>query len=388
MNIILLSGSNSRSSGGLYNSVRRLAQTLDEIPNTSANILAHNDRYSSEDIEAYFPLQPVAYSVNGPFNFGYSPDLPQILSKLLPDIVHLQCVWMYLSYANLRFHHRTQTPYLISPRGMLDPWALGFSSWKKKLVGKLFENEHLRKAACLHALGFPEYQAIRQYGLKNPVAVIPNAIDLPKANPATLVNPWPLTNGRKVLLFLGRIHPKKGIGPLLQALRQSQSFRKDWFLVVAGESQDTKYTTQLQEQIVSLGLSADAQLIGPQFHVQKDTCFRLADAFILPSFSEGLPMAVLEAWSYRLPVMMTVACNLPEGFAYQAAIEIKTDPIQLADQLQQFALLSEAERQQMGANGYDLVKEKFTWEQVAIKMHSVYNWVLGGGQRPDCVELK
>lgn len=386
MKIILLSGSNSRYSGGLYNSVRRLAQTLDELPNTSANILAHNDNYTPQDIGAYAPLLPLAYTVKGPINFGFSPDLSNILAELSPDIVHSQCIWMYLSYANVSHHKRVKTPYMISPRGMLDPWALQFSAWKKKIIGQLFEHRHLRGAACMHALGEPEFQSIRKFGLKNPIAVIPNAIDLPNESLPKIDAPWSISTDRKILLFLGRIHPKKGIESLLYALQLSKNFRKDWFVAIAGESNHPSYTFQLENLIIELGLASDVQLIGPQFHEQKDACFRNADAFILPSYSEGLPMAVLEAWAYKLPVLMTLACNLPEGFVREAALEVSTVPLELSDKLDEFSLLSKERLDQMGNNGFALVLEKFTWTQVAYQMKSVYDWVLGGGQRPDCID--
>ena len=110
-----------------------------------------------------------------------------------------------------------------------------------------------------------------------------------------------------------------------------------------------------------------------------------ADAFVLPSLSEGLPVAVLEAWSYGLPVLMTEACNLPEGFAAGAALPIGTDRAGIAAGLRRLFALSDAERRDMGARGRALVRERFTWASVGAQMAAVYQWVLGGGPPPSCV---
>ena len=106
---------------------------------------------------------------------------------------------------------------------------------------------------------------------------------------------------------------------------------------------------------------------------------------MLPSLSEGLPLAVLEAWSYGLPVLMTEACNLPEGFAAGAALPIGTDRAGIAAGLRQLFALSDAERRDMGARGRALVRERFTWASVGEQMTAVYEWVLGGGPPPSCV---
>jgi len=125
--------------------------------------------------------------------------------------------------------------------------------------------------------------------------------------------------------------------------------------------------------------------LGPAFGAAKDQLLRQADAFILPSFSEGLPMSVLEAWSYRLPVLMTEHCNLPEGFANDAAIRIGTDVESIAEGMRLLQQSTIRDLQSIGQNGRSLVERQFTWPQVAAQMKEVYEWLLGGGLRPGCV---
>jgi poly(glycerol-phosphate) alpha-glucosyltransferase len=148
---------------------------------------------------------------------------------------------------------------------------------------------------------------------------------------------------------------------------------------------------------------APVVFLGPAFGEAKDQLLRRASAFILPSFSEGLPMSVLEAWAYRLPVLMTEHCNLPEGFAAEAAMRIGTDggdqrsevggqmsglggqTMSMTEGMRALMEMSDAERLLMGQRGRSLVEREFTWPQVAAQMKEVYEWVLGGGAKPRCV---
>jgi poly(glycerol-phosphate) alpha-glucosyltransferase len=190
--------------------------------------------------------------------------------------------------------------------------------------------------------------------------------------------------------FLGRIHPKKGLPNLIEAWARLQAENKaladEWALVVAGWSQGG-HEDELKKVLSRRGLGQDVVFLGPAFDDVKRACLQNADAFILPSFSEGLPMSVLEAWSYGLPIVMTGECNLPEGFAADAAIEIRPQVDSIADGLERLLSLPDAERRQMGSNGRDFVASKFAWPKIAAQMLEVYKWVLGEGPQPACVRL-
>ena len=295
---------------------------------------------------------------------------------------------MYPSLASLRWHRQSGRPYMVSPRGMLNSWALSRALLKKKVAASWFEREHLRSASCLHALNEAEAKAIRAYGLSNPICIVPNGVDLPEGR-AVSAPPWADgVGGRRVLLFLGRLHPKKNLISLIRAWKDVQSIAaaRDWLLVIAGWDQDG-YRQQLERMAETQGGGASLRFAGPQFDDDKAASFAHADAFVLPSLSEGLPVAVLEAWSYGLPVLMTEACNLPEGFAASAALPIETDRVGVANGLRQLFAMSDAERRDMGARGQALVRERFTWSSVGEQMTAVYQWVLGGGSPPSCVLL-
>jgi len=235
-----------------------------------------------------------------------------------------------------------------------------------------------------------EYDDIRQYGLKNPVCIIPNGVDLPE-DIDTLKKTDPPWKGKslsqqKILLYLGRIHPKKGLTNLIQAWKQSRSDRLgkygDWNLVIAGWDQGG-YENELKTLVNTLHLTSSVHFIGPQFKHYKKLTFAHADGFVLPSFSEGLPMAVLEAWAHELPVLMTRQCNLSEGYKSGSAIEIAATPDDIAEGLIKFFSLSNEERKVIGVRGRELVANKFNWNQIAMQMHCVYKWVIDEGPIPE-----
>lgn len=200
-----------------------------------------------------------------------------------------------------------------------------------------------------------------------------------------LATPWAGTfeSGSKVLLFLGRLHAKKGLDPLLKAWSKNrrEAESSGWRLALVGWD-DGGYAAMCQGWIEDYGIANTCRWFGPAAGEAKAAALACCEAFILPSYSEGLPMAVLEAWSYRKPVFMTDACNLPEGFATGAARRITTDEAELADELRSVmtSAISAAELQLMGEKGYALARDRFSWKTVADQFIELYTWVAGGGK--------
>ena len=193
--------------------------------------------------------------------------------------------------------------------------------------------------------------------------------------------------GDSVLLFLGRIHPKKGLSELLEAWHELGQVRRRWHLAIIGWD-DGGYEEALHRKALQLGVLNDtAHFLGPRFGSEKAAAFSHADAFILPSHSEGFPMAVLEAWSYGLPVLKTPACNIPEGFGAGAALRIDAEAASIAEGIQDLVAMTPSERAAMGHRGRSLVEEKFTWSSVAEQMCATYQWLLGSSGRLDFVQL-
>jgi poly(glycerol-phosphate) alpha-glucosyltransferase len=140
--------------------------------------------------------------------------------------------------------------------------------------------------------------------------------------------------------------------------------------------------------VLELGVEKSVLLAGPLFDEKKVRALNRADAFVLPSLSEGLPVAVLEAWAWRLPVLMTPQCNLPEGFAEAAAIRVEPNVESLTHGLRTLFRMSESERDEMGRRGQRLVEGRFSWRRAAEQTVSVYQWGCAAGPRPDCLERR
>jgi glycosyltransferase involved in cell wall biosynthesis len=328
----------------------------------------------------------------GPLKLGYSPQFSRALIAFDLDLIHTHGIWMYPSYAVLRWSRESGRRFMVSPHGMLDTWARRRSALKKRLAGALFEYAHLRGAACIHALCEAEYSAIRTYGLRNPVAVVPIGVDLP--SPRTVGPPsWAglLPKKSSVMLFLGRLHPKKGLGNLARAwaiIRTTYpSLSQNWHLVIAGWD-EKNHRSSLEQMVFASGVSESVHFVGPQFGMAKAGTLSQADAFILPSLSEGLPIAPLEAWTYCLPVLMTQECNLPEGFNTGAALQIGNTVQDLTLGLLQFFEMTDEERWNMGQRGRALVESHFSWARASAELIAVYNWVSQGGALPACVRIE
>ncbi len=386
----MMIGSTANSAGGVPQALQSLTRALLQRPHSAVEVFSIT---SSEavDQEAWAGARLHHHDVRGPSSFAYAPALRRSLDERPIDLLHLHGLWMYCSVATHRWSAQNGRPCLISPHGMLDPWALANSGWKKRLARWLYEDANLRDAACIHALCEPERQAIRDCGLTGPICVIPNGVD--PAPVALLPMPdWrqSLPADALVLLYLGRLHPKKRVLELIQAWHaagpSTHADKSPWQLVIAGPG-PADYVQQLQDCIAQLGLSERVRLIGAQYGTAKQATLAAAHGFVLPSVSEGLPMAALEAWAWGLPTLLTPHCNLPEGFAVGGALRIEPDVAGISAGLKTLFDLPTETRRTIGQRGRDLVNARFTWTRVAAEFDAVYRWLLGSGDRPDCVEI-
>jgi glycosyltransferase involved in cell wall biosynthesis len=408
----------SRNSGGLFESVARLHQSLADIPDVENTILGVRDEFTDSDASKWAPIALYSYPLVGPRAFAYAPALRHHLLQADYDLLHTHGIWQYPSIATLAWHRRTSRPYVVSIHGMVDHWALSHSAWKKRLARFVYEDSHLRHAACIRALSETEAEAIRRMGHRGPICVIPNGVDLPTAEANAYFKETCLSDlpsRQKILLYLGRLHPKKGLINLLKAWAVVQSSPETWrqaaawTLVIAGLDQDG-HQAELKRLALTLGLTfldidgpsqlaagncsrwglgahakAPIVFVGPQFDDAKAACYTICDAFVLPSFSEGLPIAVLEAWAFAKPTLITPECNIPDAFATASALRIETDATSIAQGLEALFSAAPRELQRMGRNGRNLTLTRFSWENIAIDMKAVYDWILLRGAKPRCV---
>lgn len=329
------------------------------------------------------------FPTRGPTSLGWAAGLGAALEAAPPELLHLHGLFTWPSVAARNFGRRTGRPVVVSPHGMLEPWALANSAWKKRLFRALVEDDNLRRAACLHALCEPEAAQFRRLGLVNPVAVVPNGVDLPDgtATPAAFLDQHPRARGRRLMLFLGRIHPKKGLPHLLDAwarVKRDRPALREWLLVVAGPDQ-LGHSAEVARRAADLGLGDDVEFTGPLYGDLKESALAAAAAFVLPSFSEGFSVAVLEAMARRLPVLVTRQCNL-DVEALGAGLLAEPDAGSVARQLDAFLALSETGRREMGERGRRAVEARYTWPRVARNLLDAYGFVLGHNARPAFVE--
>ena len=302
------------------------------------------------------------------------------------DLVHIHGLWEPHCAIATRWARRLAKPYLISAHGMLETWALRNHWWKKLPYLFMIERRNLRRAACARALTRNEVADYRGYGLTGPIAVIPHGVEIPtRIDPAPFFERFPGLRGRRLVLFLSRIHPKKGPDILCRAWARISPRFPEAHLVLAGP--DFEGTRKPIEHLIGhLGISEHITFTGMLNGDLKWSALAAAEVFVLPSHSEGLPVAVLEAMGAGKPVIVTRQCNLPEVADARSGIVIEPDVQHLELALAELLRTPQEDSRQIGERGCRLVHSRYTWKAVGRQLASVYDWILGGPE-PDGVQV-
>jgi len=255
---------------------------------------------------------------------------------------------------------------------------LKYKSWKKKLVWWLWQKSAIEMAAMLHATAQEEADNLRALGLKNPIAIIPNGVDVP-ANAASHE-----PESERIVLFLSRVHPKKGINNLINAWGKLKP--QGWKLVIAGPD-EAGHLAEVQSQIAAAGLTTQVQCIGPVEGEAKWQLYQQASVFVLPTFSENFGIVIAEALAAGVPVITTTGTpwrELPEkGCGWW--VDIGVQP--LVGALREALGLTDEQRRDMGLKGREWMQAEYSWSKIATEMIAAYRWVLEGGSPPACVRL-
>ena len=300
------------------------------------------------------------------------------------SIVHQHAIWTGLSRIPnmLRERHGIQT--IITPHGMLQKWALNKSIWKKRIALALYERSNLTNASCLHAVGENELVDMRDYGLRNPVAVIPNGISAGWLNSdgdgSSFRRKYGVHPDRRILLFLSRITPKKGLLMLLEAVDANRKAFEDWCLVIAG-ADEFNHKAEVDEEIRRRGLADSVIMTGPLYGQLKRDSFAAASLFVLPSYSEGAPVVILEALGAGVPVLATKASPWQKLENHGCGWWTEIDATSIAEALH-VALSRPADQLcVMGKRGKSLAAE-YTWANSAAMTMKLYQWLLGRQDKP------
>lgn len=294
------------------------------------------------------------------------------------DVVHNHSLWSMVNVATGLVVPGRHAKLVTSPRGTLSPWALSRTRHLKRLL-KPLQWRALERADLLHATSEQECADIRAQGLRAPVAVVPNGIDVPATLPARV------GCDRRRVLFLGRIHPTKCIDRLLHAWQALEADHPDWDLVIAGTG-EAAHVRQIQELSFSLGLRR-VDFRGPVYGAAKSLAYRNADVLVLPSHSENFGMVVAEALAHECPVIASRGTPwqglVPAACGWWVAHDVKT----MAATMDSAMHLSRSDLQSMGARGRAWMQRDFSWQSVAERMESAYSWLVDGSPpaRPACI---
>ncbi len=319
----------------------------------------------------------------GPRRLGVSPQMRRWLKQEVTtgrvEIIHNHSLWMMPNVYPGYVVRNSRCRLVVSPRGTLSPYALGLNALQKKIFWHVLQAPALRAAACFHATAESEYEDIRRLGFKQPVCILPNGID---------VSPLKQTSksSRRQLLFLGRIHPKKGIDNLLHAWQAVEHKFPDWDLRIAGPD-NGGYLPQLQALAKELGLKR-VVFVGPFFGEEKLQAYRSANLFVLPTHSENFGMTVAESLAAGTPSIVTKGA--PWGGLEQEGagwwIDIGVAPLVAC--LEQALATTPTHLAEMGRAGHEWMLRDYSWERIGEQLSSVYYWLLKGGEMPACVSLE
>lgn len=322
----------------------------------------------------YFPVQTPRY-------YKFSLPLARALRAAIPtyDIVHIHSLYLFPSTVTAAYCRQFGVPYLVRPHGTLDPYLLRRHRGRKWLYEQLFEWRNLNQAAAIHFTSAEEQELTQPLGLRAPGVVVANGIYcrdyqvLPP--PGTFRARWPETQGKQILLFLGRLHFKKGLDLLVQAFGQIGRKRSDVHLVLAGPDDDG-YGTQVRRWLEAEGVLEKATFTGMLQGREKLAAFRDAALFVLPSYTENFGIAVVEAMASGLPVVISNKVNIwREVMTAKAGFVTKCDVREISDTLGTL-LDNLLVGKEMGQRGRQLVSQQFSWETVGAQMGEIYRGLL------------
>jgi glycosyltransferase involved in cell wall biosynthesis len=364
---------NEEASGPSY-SVVRLCEV--EIALGAQVTLTAIDRNPSSSIASYMKVFPYGL---GPKKLGRSPEMYSWLKSQTKekkvDLIHNHSLWMMPNVYPKEICQRAGVPLIISPRGTLSDWAMQSGSLIKKIFWPLVQGPVLSSATCFHATAYSEYEDIRRLGFRQPVAVIPNGIDigaLQKNN-----------SNERTLLFLGRIHPKKGIEMLLQAWRMLQSQYPEWRLQIVGPDNEGHL-----DKMIALAKKLDLKRVkfcGPLYGKEKNQAYSDADLFVLPTYSENFGMSVAEALAAGTPVVVSKGAPWAEINQKNAGWWVDINTEGLLAGLKDGMSKSPNELLKMGYNGKLWMQAEYSWLDIGKRMLKTYEWVLQGGVTPEWI---
>lgn len=363
MKIVHYIPSIDRTAGGTSTYMQMLAKGLGEI--SEVHIITH----ASEN-----PLVmencTVHYVHNyQPFSYSWKITIAFLLDEIKPDIVHVNCCWMPACAAVQRIAQKRGYKVVLTPHGMLEPWIIKRHYWTRKVPALwLYQKAAVQRADCVQATAESERDNLLKLGYNSNIKVVRLGID---AESIEIKRSWKKS---RQILFLSRVHVKKGINFLVETADVLRNELQGYKILVAGEG-EADYVEAMKRMICDRGLQDIVQLIGGVYGDEKWRLFQTSDFFVLPTHSENFGLAIAESLASGTPVITTVGTPWSDLNSSEAGawIEIGTEP--LVETLRRFLSLSEDELETMGRNGRKLIETKYSAHVMAEQMMEVYKSV-------------
>jgi len=296
------------------------------------------------------------------------------------DVVHIHAVWNFPTLTTMRAACRAGVPYVVAPQGSLEMWALRHHRMRKGLYARFVEKPWMDRAAAIQALTGKEAAQVREFGVRAPVEILPNGIRAEdfaqRADGAGFRARHGVPADAKVLLFLGRLNPKKGLEILAECFAKVAAQCPDAALVIAGADPGDGFGERVRGFVRDAGVADRTRIVGEVRGADKYAAFASADVFILPSWSEGLPMAALEAMAGGVPVVLTEHCNIPEAAESGAGRVVRLDAGELAAAVVEL-FQDDSLRRRCSANGCRLTTERFAWRAISARAVDMYRRAIG-----------
>lgn len=364
MKVCFLTTDVTRSAGGLYFSVRALAQNLSREANVNIEVWSLKPTSNHHDTKEWSPIKLRLFPVNFIKSYGFSSKMIYHFITAKFDIIHLHGLWSMPTIIAIIALLRG-IPVVISPRGMLDPWILEKHNSSKKLFAKLVDLQLVRRSSLIHCLAENEKLAVKLLPFECKCAVIPNGIEQQQFEFT------PTNHAIKSICYIGRYDDKKGLLEFIIAWSKiDKKIKEQWRLDFYGWGSEN-YKDKMKLITTELCLEKEISVNGPVYSTEKSNILKKSFAFVLPTKSEGLPMAILEAWSYGLPVLTTKHANLPIGFSRGASHDLG-DFDTSTQGLEDFLSLKNEEFSKMSSNALKLVEQEFSWKSIAQSMNLAY----------------